>query len=97
MKVDIGNCCFAGLHQEYMTPFLGMRVMRSHFIFDLYVDHDYIETKLGKIRFFDLSNWPYSLDPSKIKSKKDLKPEVEMIGFYEEDQKGEFILTITNP
>ena len=53
VNVKIGNCYFNGLHPIYMTPLLGMRVMRSYFVFDMYVDHDFIETKLGRIRFFE--------------------------------------------
>ena len=85
VKVLIGNCYFVGLHHIYLTPFLGMRVMRSYFLFDMYVDHDFIETKLGKIWFYDLTNWPFSVDPERIQSKSDLPPEKEIIGFYDED------------
>ena len=51
----------------------------------MYVDHDFIETKLGTIRFFELTNWPFTVDPEKVKSLADLPPEREFVGFYNED------------
>jgi len=80
-----------------MTPLLGMRVMKSYFLFDMFVDHDFIETKLGWIRFFDQTNWPFTVDPEKVLSIKDLPEEKEFVGFYKKKKKGEFLLTIINP
>jgi hypothetical protein len=82
----MGFCHLNGLHHVYMTPFLGMRVMKSHFIFNLYADHDFMQVKLGKLRFFDQTNWPFTQNPTQIMSRDDLKPEIEILGFYENDQ-----------
>ena len=82
--VSLGFCYLSGLHHVYMTPFLGLRVMKSHFKFDLFGDHDVMQVKLGRIRLFDLTNWPFTQNPTRINCRGDLKPEIEILGFYED-------------
>lgn len=53
------------VHHEYLTPLFEISVGQSAFIYDMHYDHDYMSGNFVNARVCDLTNYPFTHDPSK--------------------------------
>lgn len=53
------------LHHIYATPLAKIKIGQTNVDYDMYVDHDDLNGTLGGIRVYDMTNYPYTIDPRK--------------------------------
>lgn len=56
------------LHHIYATPLAKVKIGETRLDFDMYVDHDELSGTLGGIHIYEMTNYPYTLDPRNLES-----------------------------
>ncbi|CAI2385812.1 unnamed protein product [Moneuplotes crassus] len=75
------------LHHLYATPFAKITIGETKMDFDMYVDYDELKGSLGGIRLYDLTNYPYTLDPRDAKTMSEKAEKFEIIGLRNSEEK----------
>lgn len=53
------------IHHEYYTPLFDLSVGKFVYTYDMYYDHDVMTGEFSNAKMFDLTNYPFTHDPSK--------------------------------
>ena len=75
------------LHHLYATPIAKIKIGETTVDYDMYVDHDELSGKLGGIRLYELTNYPYTLDPRNAELFKNKSRMFEILGLRDTKEK----------
>ena len=79
------------LHHLYATPFLKAKIGETIINYDMFFDHDELNGSLGGIHLYDLTNYPYTMNPKEFNDSKEIKM-FEVLGLKDSNEKNTLTL-----
>jgi hypothetical protein len=55
------------VHHKFLTPLFDLSVGKFEFNYDMHYDHDVMVGVFSNARLYDLTNYPFTYDPSKTR------------------------------
>lgn len=74
-------------HHLYATPFATITIGETRVDYDMYVDRDDLKGTLGGIHLYELTNYPYTLDPRDAEGIKKNSKKFEILGLRNSEEK----------
>ena len=79
------------LHHLYASPFIKAKIGETIINYDMFFDHDELNGALGGIHLYDLTSYPYTMNPKEYNEFKDLKM-FEVLGLKDSNEKNTLTL-----